>query len=48
MGSLKKAFRVATAMGASHHDNILLVPFFDDPGNLKSFSPISPQPIPKW
>jgi hypothetical protein len=34
MGSLKKAFRVATDMGASHHDNILLVPFFDDPGNL--------------
>jgi hypothetical protein len=47
MGSLKKAFRVATDLGASHHDNILLVPFFDDPGNLKSFSPISPQPIPK-
>ncbi|MDO9349618.1 MAG: hypothetical protein Q7U55_00065, partial [Deltaproteobacteria bacterium] len=34
MGSLKKAFRVKTDMGASHHDNILLVPFFDDPGNL--------------
>jgi hypothetical protein len=33
-GKLQHPFRVATDMGASHHDNILLVPFFDDPGNL--------------
>ena len=33
MGSLKKAFRVKTDMGASHHHNFF-IPFLDDPGNL--------------